>query len=447
MSASLAPRALSRLWSLAILLGGCTATYEAALHRDLREAEARLVAREEPTPDFDGSLEAYVRYASARSPMLRASLERWRSATHSIAPSRQLPEPMVTYGFYFGPNMHRVMVEQELPWPTRLTRAADAQSARALAAQRRFEAEALELRMRVASAYWRLWSIRARREIDREQLELLGTLAEAMRARMAVGQAALADLAPIELGRSRLDDALRGLDEQERAAEAALRAALGAPRAIAVPTVADVPPPALPSEAPDALAESVSSHPYLASFLLMAEASEADAAAMEGERFPSLRFGVEGMFDNDRSGGMHGQSPMEGVIASVGVSVPLWQDAYAERQRAMRAEGEAERAEGQAAQDAAQAELEAALAMLRDSHRRVRFYETTLIPQAQAAYESIVGRLVTGEGELGAALMAQRDLLELRTMGIEARAEHGEAWARLERVVGRPVRIEEVGHE
>lgn len=432
-------------------LGGCTALHEGTLRRELREAEAELAPREarrRPHLDggLDGSLAAYVAYASAASPSLRASLERWRSETLGIAPARQLPEPMITYGFYFGPDMHRIMAEQELPWPTRLTRAADAQATRALAAQRRFEAEGLELRMRVAAAYWRLWSIRARRSVDREQLALLEALAEALRAGLAVGQASLADLAPVELGLSRLEDALLGLDEQERTAEAALRAAIGAPRGTRMPTVAEVPDPALPEASPETLAEAVSQHPWLASFALMADASEAEAEAIEGDRFPRLRLSVEGMFDQNR--GMHGgQSPMEGVITSLGVSLPLAQDAYADRQRAARAEGEAQRAEGRAAEDVAQAELEAALAQLRDSHRRVALYARTLLPQAQAAYESLVGRLVAGGGELGAAMMAQRELLELRSMAIEARAEHGEAWARLERVVGRPVRVAEVGHE
>jgi cobalt-zinc-cadmium efflux system outer membrane protein len=442
------PRALAWVTLSSLTLSslvGCSAPYEAALHRDLRRAEHQLTPRaddEAPTSDFDGSLEAYVRYASAESPTLRASLERWRSAIHRIAPARTLPEPTITYGFYFGPDMHQIMLQQDLPWPTRLTRAADAQSARALAAQRRFEAQALELRMRVASAYWRLWSIRARREVDREQVALLDTLAEAVRARLSIGQATLADLAPIELGRARLDDALQGLDEDERAAEAALRAALGAPRGAPVPTAPTVPPPALPHEPPEALAAAVATHPYLASFALLAEASEADAAAIGGDRLPRLRFGVEGRFDMQEA-----QIPMEGVVASVGVSIPLWQDAYEDRQRAARAEGEAQRADAEAALDAAEAELEATLATLRDSHRRVRLYETTLVPQAQTAYESVVGRLVAGQGELGAALSSQRDLLELRAMAIAARAQHGEAWARLERVVGRPVRIEEARHE
>src|SRR5690606_14644794 len=105
---------------------------------------------ETDAPAPDGSLGSYVRYAVTESPALRASLERWRAAALRIEPARRLPDPMVSYGFYalpvqtrVGPQRHRLSVRQDVPWPTKLTAAANAQSLRARAAQRRFEAQAL----------------------------------------------------------------------------------------------------------------------------------------------------------------------------------------------------------------------------------------------------------------------------------------------------------------
>jgi len=76
---------------------------------------------------------------------------------------------------------------------------------------------------------------------------------------------------------------------------------------------------------------------------------------------------------------------------------------------------------------------------IRDAHRRLRLYRDTLIPQAQSAYESVIGSYAVGRSGVAAALLAQRDLLELAVALVRARADHGVAWARLERVVGRPV--------
>ncbi|MCB9598559.1 MAG: TolC family protein, partial [Sandaracinaceae bacterium] len=129
----------------------------------------------------------------------------------------------------------------------------------------------------------------------------------------------------------------------------------------------------------------------------------------------------------------------DALIASLAVSVPLWQEAYDDAQRGAEADAAAERAAGESARDAALAELAAALSAVRDSHRRARLYEGTLLPQAQSAFESVIGAYTAGRSGVAAVLLAQRDLLELAA-GLElARAEHGEAWARLERVVGRRV--------
>lgn len=423
----------------ASLSSACAARYERETHADLRAAARRISSLDETrAPLPDGSLASYVRYAAAESPGLRAAYDRWRAAALRIDPARRPPDPTVMYGFYFGPNMHRASVSQELPWPARLGAAADAQSMRALAAQRRFEAQLLAVRMEVARAYWRLWEVRASRSVQREQQALLGALSEAVRGRVEVGQATLADLAQIDLARSRLDDADQRLAEEERAREAALRAVIGAPAGAAMATTEAPPEPVLPAEDTAALAAEAREHPYVRAFLAMSEASGAEARAVEAERFPRLRVSVEAMIDHERGSGA--QSPMEGVIASVGLSIPLWQDAYASAQRAAEADADADRADAQAAGDAAVAELEQALSSVRDSHRRTRLYEGTLLPQAQSAYESVIGAYVTGRGSIAQTSLAQRDLLELALELVRARAEHGAAWARLDRAVGRAVR-------
>ena len=172
------------LTCLAFTIGGCAARYEESLHRDLTAARDRLAEPGETrAPAPDGPLESYVVYAMAQSPDLLAGYQRWRAASLRISSARRLPEPMVMYAFYalpvqtrVGPQRHRVSAEQSFPWPTRLTAGADAQSARARAAQRRFEAQALALARRVADAWWALWFVRQAQDVEREQLEILDGL-------------------------------------------------------------------------------------------------------------------------------------------------------------------------------------------------------------------------------------------------------------------------------
>jgi hypothetical protein len=78
--------------------------------------------------------------------------------------------------------------------------------------------------------------------------------------------------------------------------------------------------------------------------------------------------------------------------------------------------------------------------MVRDSYRRVELNENTLLPQAEAAYASVLGAYATSRSTVAASLLAQRELLEIRVGLEQARAEHAAAWARLEQVVGRRVK-------
>lgn len=442
---AIAARAL--LTCLAFSIGGCAARYEESLHRDLSAARDRLAEPGETrAPAPDGPLESYVVYAMAQSPELLAGYQRWRAASLRISSARRLPEPMVMYAFYalpvqtrVGPQRHRVSAEQSFPWPTRLTAGADAQSARARAAQRRFEAQALALARRVADAWWALWFVRQAQDVEREQLEILDGLSESLRARVETSQAGLADLAQVDLTRSRVDDRIAELGEAERSAEAALRGVISAPAGMALPTPGEVTGIASPAENVEALMEAVRAHPFLLAFELMAEANESQAAAFEADRFPRFTLGIDWIETGPaQMAGVQGSGD-DALTVRVGLSIPLWQESYDDMQRSAEAEAEASRADRDHAEDVALAELEQALSDVRDSHRRVRLYRDTLLPQAQTTYESVMGAFAVGRATVAATLLAQRDLLELALGLMRSRAEHGRGWARLERVVGRRV--------
>ena len=437
----------------ALLSAACGGTGEDAVRRDLARTERRLHPaghRQQPAAPaaaLDGSLESYVRIAMKNAPSLEASFERWRAAVSRISRARQLPEPTITYGFFLssvetrvGPQRQKLGLQMMFPWPTKLSAGADRMSAQARALERRFDAEALALRQRVAEAYWRLWLVRETRGIQREQLEIVRGLSESARARISTGGGTLADLQQIDLSAARLEDALAGLDEMERMAEAQLQGVLGGPARASLPTTSAPPALALPAEPEAALLQAVLAHPAILSFELMAEANEADARAQQADRYPSLMVGFDWIETGPASMAGQADSGKDAVMVGVGLRLPLWQGSYGDSVQAAEAEAEAARADGRAATDRATAELRSTLASLRDAVRRVRLHEGTLIPQAQAAYESVLGAYATSRSTVAASLLAQRELLELRLGRDRADAEQATAWARLEQVVGRAVR-------
>ena len=75
--------------------------------------------------------------------------------------------------------------------------------------------------------------------------------------------------------------------------------------------------------------------------------------------------------------------------------------------------------------------------------RRAKLYRNTLVPQAEAVFESVIGAYQAERSTLASALMAERDLLELELGLFTARADFAKAWVRLEEIVGRSVHPKE----
>lgn len=453
MRTTILARALAGLIIPCVGLAGCAARYEGATRRDLEAVERAATAPGdgELEPEaLDGSLESYLSEATRRSPSLRAAFARWRAAVERIPQARRLPEPVLGYRYLFqpldgalGPGRHRLGVSQELPWPTRLTAGADAESAAARAAQRRFEAARLALARRVTEAWVALWRVEQVRRVLADQVQVLDALSATTRARVATGGASLADLQQVDLAGARVADRLAGLDEEQRAGEAALAAALGVEAREDLPVSWDAPLGAgLPAEDEAALREAARSHPRVEALATMAEASEDRRRAASAERLPGAMLGLEWM---DQPGGADGGGDMMGVEVMVGVSLPLWQGAYGAAEEEARAEATAYEADAEDAARTAEAQVGQALAAVRDAERRIALYRATLIPQAQTAYEAVVGAYQVGGATIAATLRGQEDLLELGLGLIEAQVARAVAWARLEEAVGRPVAVAEGG--
>jgi outer membrane protein TolC len=435
---------------------GCVGKYEPAVRHDLSSVSRDFAflpkgvpSDEDPSGETLGStleagLAGYLRLALERNPEIRAGFERWKASVHRISRSRRLPEPTIGFGYFVesvetrvGPQQARISLQQAFPWPTKLTAGADAASAQARAMQRRFEAQALLVAQRVATAYWNLWQVRAAKAIRREHLEVIRGLSASVRARISTGAASLADLQQIDLVAAGLEDNIHGMEEAERGAEAQLRAAIGVVSAFPVPTPQEPGRADMPMASPAALASLARAHPMVESLGFLAEASEATARAEGADRFPSFTLGTDWIITDEADTPGVKDSGQDAVIVGVGIRIPLWQGSYADSVAAAEADSRAQLAEQSALLDRVEAELATTLANLRDATRRVAIYRGTLVPQAQAAYASVLGAYTVGRATVAQVLLAQRDLLEQRIELERARADHARTWARLEELVGR----------
>jgi outer membrane protein TolC len=282
--------------------------------------------------------------------------------------------------------------------------------------------------------------IRALRKIHTEHLNVLRSLSESILARVEIGASSLSDQQQVDLSVARLEDMLAGMDQEEASAQAQLRASVGRRGTDALPTDERPLDARLPAEAEDTLENAALQHPLLQSLDHRAVAHEQTARALRAEALPSLSVGADWIITGQATMPDVPGSGKDAVIVGGGLSLPLW-GSYGENANAEQAEARATRSERIAYENRSLSELRTALAQVRDAVRRVDTYEHTLVPQAESAYSSVLGSYVTGRGTVAQALLAQRDLLDIRAELQRARADYSTAWARLEQVVGRAVEV------
>ncbi|MEX1369343.1 MAG: TolC family protein, partial [Nannocystaceae bacterium] len=405
---------------------------------------------------FDGSLPGYLAYAFAHRPALRASFERWRAASYRAPQARRLPEPQLTFSAFVipvetrvGPQRLKLGAMQWFPWPSKLGASGQAAAHQAVAQQRHFEADALAVAAEVSAAYWALWQIRRTRALDHDELTVLRSLSEQVRIRLEVGRADLADVTRLELSISRAEDRLTGLDERERMAAAELVRTLGAPVGTAVPTAAAEPEVAVPQDVL-ALQRAAVEHPRVLAWASVSDAARQAERAARADRLPSFGVGVDWIITGqaaDTSAGhvSPAESGTDSVMVTAGVRIPLWSRAYRAAASEARASDAVARAQALEARNTALAELERGMARVRDGARRTALFDHTLLPQAEAAFESTVLSYGSGRSSLGDLMASERDLLDLQRERVAVQAALGTAWAELERVVGRPLSVTEEG--
>jgi outer membrane protein TolC len=300
----------------------------------------------------------------------------------------------------------------------------------------------LAVAQRVADLYWKLWLVHQIRVVQRDQRAVLEALSEASRARLEVSVVSLSDVNQIDLARSRLDDDLAALDESERALSAQLLAAIGSAPGGPTPVApGQVPTGGLPTETEAELVAEATNHPRVQALFLRSESSRSLVRQARAQRAPSFTAGVDWIETGEAPGPDFSGNGKDPVVIVLGLRLPLWSYAYGAAEQEARSLSEAYRADAFEAQRQVEAALGQTLSAIRDAHRRVALYRTTLIPQAEAAYASVVGAYQTGNSSVAATLLAQRQLLELQLGMVRARAAHAIAWARLEQVLGRPVDI------
>lgn len=393
-------------------------------------------------------LSGQLAVAAAQHPGVRGDFERWHAAALAVAPAGALPDPTVEMSVFLqaietrtGPQQGRIGLRQGVPWPGVLVAGSEAALEASRAAEARFDARLLDVALAVEDAHWNLWSVRTMRSIHEDHHALVEGLSGTVRGRVEVGSATLSELQQIDLEHARMMDDIARMDEQERSAEAALRAAIGVWTDDPISTGEAPGGPHLPSEAVVLLEAAAMAHPLLQEARHRVAVAEAGVRVAQGQRRPGFSVGMDWIPVAPAASAGTGEveSGQDALAVGVGVSVPIWQKRAADRVAAARAQARGARADAELQEVSARAALHDALARVESSGRRVETIRGTLLPQAEAAYASLLGTYTAGTSSVAQLLLSQQALLELRLDLIGAQVTHARAWALLRSVCGRDV--------
>lgn len=414
-------------------------------------AQADEPAFRDPGPvDLSGEVDLaeLIRLSAERNPRLAAARERWLAAAERPAQERALPDPLFLYmpmvehvETRVGPMESQFQVSQRIPWPGKLS------AAGALAGE---EARIRELDYRIALrdtvaavkvAYAELLYLGKALEIVRQNQDLARQLAEKSAALYAGAREEDRDAVTLfdslkaqsQLAQLAYDSiTLEELRQTEtanlnRLLSRAPEARLGMPKDLAFRPLA--------AKRADLCRLGLGSRQELeAATRRIAAAQEAERLARLA-RVPDFTLGATYTVIGNASSPVP-DSGQDAIGLQIGLTLPVW----ATRNRARIAEAEYRR---QAAEYERQADVDDLMARisqvyfrLQNAERLVILYKDQLIPQAEEAMEIVEQWRDTGRDTIGRYLEAQGVWLNFQLAYHRALADHEQAVARLEQLVG-----------
>jgi cobalt-zinc-cadmium efflux system outer membrane protein len=398
---------------------------------DAREGEALV------------GLDPMVRALLERSPAVAAARERYRAAVESVPQATRLPDLMLEYTWLpqpvetrVGPNTQRVGLRQAIPFPTKLIARDVGARAEARRAALAYDAAVRDQVVELSLAYADLvYGERALTSVSENRL-IAATISQLGATRAAQGGGVLFDIARAQAQLAQLDYDEVTLTERRDVARAKVNALLSRPAD--APLVVQALPAAAVALTEAALYRLALEHQQELSMLdeaIAAAESRVDLASSEW--LPDLSVGAQWMIQGEsKMSPAPADSGAEAFAVTFGLSLPWSLHANAGASAAAEARLSAAILDKQAHLDLLAVRVREALFQERNARRLQVLYAEELLPRARAA-------MMTAEQTAQADSAAYASLLEARsayysfTLAYErAQADHFQAVARLERLIG-----------
>lgn len=404
---------------------------------------AAEVSGQEPPPASPLTLAEVLAALETRNPALRAARSRVDSRAAREPGASLLPDPELQVGFmnaslpelrFDMPASMRPSIQlmQRLPVPGTLRLEGEMARRETAVSGAMADETAWQIRAGAVASFLEIWRLDRQVEVLDETLEWLTRFEEAALARYAAGSGVQGDVLRAGVESARMEAERLRMRAMRRVEEERLNAFLDAPPGATVPAVVL---PELPATLPtreELERWAVEQAPELTRGALEVEQARTAEALARRELWPDVAVGVQ-----------YGQRPSEmgtermGSLM-LGVEVPVFAGRrQLQRRREAAAEVQAAEAELAWARAGSRARIGALVARLEEGRGLVTLYNSSVLPQAEAALESALASYPAGRVDFTTLLEGLMALNRYRQELLGLVAEYGERVAELEGEVGR----------
>ncbi len=412
----------------------------------LLAARAGEASRERPTP-AGLEMDAVVRQVLQANPQLNSARLKWEAMTERPHIAGSLPDPMLSYGYFFdnvetrvGAQNQRVGLSQKIPFPGKLSLSAKRARQEAQQAFWQYQTLAREVIMRTKIAYYDLYRVDETRLILGEQIDLYQQSFESTRSKYEAGTVQQQDVLKAQLSSAEIEKRLLELVQLRETAQARLNALRGVPAKtpIAASPNLDV---TLPLTLDRVTALAVQYRQDLQEANVAIERNETSLALARKDRLPDFTLGVDYTQVNRNIFLDPPDNGHDAVLGSISVNLPIWFEKLNAEEREARKNLAASREAQQNVVNNVEADVRDAWFQATTARDQVELYRQNLLPQAQQTYDASRAGYEAARISLIDFLDTERSLLNFRLGLITSETDLAKALAMLERAVGLDLRV------
>ena len=384
------------------------------------------------------SLKELIDEALANNPEIKASKERWEAAKAAVPQARSWEDPQLSVMFDKipdssinpGASMEReYSITQGFPYPGKLGLMGKMAEKEAQMIYEGYRGKGRDVLRDIKTAYYDYFMVHKAIEVNLETKEILHHLSKTAEARYATGLVSQWDVLKAQIELSQLANEIIILNQEKESVRARINRLLNRPveSGLGEPEQIDN----LKNIPHFELLEgkALQERPELKEMEIGIEKENTGLSLAKKGYYPDFMVRLA-QREEDRSAA--------GWIAEVGVSIPLWfrakQD-YAVKESLSRLD--AVKNEYQGMKNMVSFEIKDALVKVKTSASLVELHKSTHIPQAEQALKGARVAYETGRVDFFALMESWKTVKNYKLDYYKALASFEQAWAELERAVGK----------